>query len=404
MTAVPLPAGGAAGPAAPQGARHLAAPHLADVTMFWGPASGGVRRYIQAKRRWLLAQGQWRHSIVVPAAQARPARGVHGVASWPLPFAPGYRVARSRGASAAAIDALAPDVIEAGDPYNLAWAALDAGRARGVPVVAFVHSDLAALAARAGRGAERLALRYLRHLYARFDLVLAPGRALTQRLHALDLGVPVRQQPLGVDTGRFAPTARSALWRARHGIPAAARVLLYAGRFAPEKNLALLVEAADRLGPDHVLVAIGDGPAPPPPARRARLVVLPFERDERALAEAMASCDVFVHAGDIETFGLVALEAMACGTPVVCSARGGLAELVDGDVGATVQGGAAAFAEAIAAVCAADRAALGRAARARAVQHDWEAVLPQLVKHYAQLLAAPRRRQRLDRLTPALEP
>jgi alpha-1,6-mannosyltransferase len=362
--------------------------HLVDVTMFWGASSGGVRRYINAKRRWLLSRTQWRHSTVIPAAQPRPSKGVLGLPSWPLPFAPGYRVARSRRRSAARIESIAPDIIEAGDPYNLAWAALDAGRALNVPVVAFAHSDLAALAARLGPGAATVAERYMRHLYERFDLVLAPGRALTQRLQSLDLGVPVRQQPLGVDTQRFHPAARSLAWRTALGLGMTTRVLLYAGRFAPEKNLGLLVEALRLLGPGYALVAIGGGPTPPPvDAGAARLIVLPFEPDERKLAVAMASCDLFVHAGDIETFGLVALEAMACGTPVVCRAGGALAELVDGQVGATVAGGAAQFAEAVAAVCSLERAALAAMARARAEPYDWDVVLPQLLGHYEQLIA-----------------
>lgn len=363
--------------------------HLADVTMFWGASSGGVRRYINAKRRWLLSRTLWRHSAVIPAAQPRPAKGVHGLPSWPLPFAPGYRVARSRQRSAAHIASIAPDIIEAGDPYNLAWAALDAGRSLGVPVVAFAHSDLAALAARLGPAAASMAERYMRHLYQRFDLVLAPGGALTQRLQSLDVGVPVRQQPLGVDTQRFHPNARSAAWRTSLGLEKTTRVLLYAGRFAPEKNLDQLVDVLRLLGPGYALVAIGGGPTPPvAQARAGSLIVLPFEPDERRLAVAMGSCDVFVHAGDIETFGLVALEAMACGTPVVCRVSGGLAELVDSRVGATVDGGAAQFAEAVAAVCSLERAALGAAARARAEQYDWDVVMPQLLEHYQQLMAA----------------
>lgn len=362
--------------------------HLADVTMFWGPASGGVRRYIESKRRWLQSNTGWRHSTVVPGRASGGSAGVHGLPSWPLPFAPGYRIARSRRDSAAHLVALAPDVIEAGDPYNLAWAVLDAARELHVPAVAFAHSDLAALARRlSGAAGEALAQRYLRRLYARFDLVLAPGRALAQRLRALVPGVPVREQPLGVDTRCFAPERADPRWRAALNLPRGTRLLLYAGRFAPEKNLPLLTEALRLLGPAYALVALGDGPAPPAAAGSERLIVLPFAHDQREVARAMASCDAFVHAGDIETFGLVALEAMACATPVVACDAGGLSQLVDDEVGCLVPGGSAArFAEAIAAVCSRDRDRLAASARRRSLAYDWDRVLPQLMHQYTQLI------------------
>lgn len=380
-------------------ARRRAAPsrHLVDVTMFWGSTSGGVRRYIEAKGEWLRGNTRWQHTALVPAPRGVSVDAALGLPSLPLPFAPGYRVARSRRASSARLCELRPDLIEAGDPYNLAWAALDAARMLRVPAVAFAHSDLAALAARvAGAAAERLAQRYLRHLYSQFDLVLAPGRRLAERLRALELRAQVAEQPLGVDTRTFHPLRADRRWREALNLPAGTRLLAYAGRFAPEKNLPLLVQALRRLGPGYALVAIGAGPAPPRADRGERLIVLPFERDRAALARVLASCDVFVHAGDIETFGLVALEAMACGTPVVASGASGLGELVDETVGCRVDGAnATRFAEAIAAVCGRDRRRLALAARQRGFEYDWTRVLPTLLRRYVQLVdegacAAPR--------------
>src|SRR5206468_753936 len=194
-----------------------------------------------------------------------------------------------------------------------------------------------------------------------FDLVLAPSE--TMRLRLLDWGIDhVACQPLGVDTQLFHPARNSPMWRNRLGLPAATRLLVYAGRFAPEKRLDVLVDAVRRLGPPYTLLAIGAGPTPP---QGDRVIVQPYDADSMSLARALASADVFVHAGDQETFGLSVLEAMACGTPVIARRAEGLAELVDDTVGIAVDSDRAeSYAEAIEALFAADLDVRRRGARA----------------------------------------
>lgn len=356
-------------------------PHLADVTMFWSANSGGVRRYIQAKRQWLMRHTDWRHTIGAPVTDAERMVRMPGV---PLPFSQGYRVPVARAACAEILRRLRPDLIEAGDPYCLAWAALDAARSLHVASAAFCHSDLEELAVRTfGRWAARPVRAYVRKLYSRFDLVLAPSESMRQRL--LDSGVPaVERQPLGVDTQVFHPRRQDMIWRASLALPPRARLLVYAGRFAPEKRLDLLCQAVARLGSPYVLLALGAGPTPP---SGPRVIVRRFEHDSLRLAHVLASADAFVHAGDQETFGLSVLEAMSCGLPVIASARKGLGELVDEQVGIAVQRqDAQGYAEAIEACFARDRRALSAAARLRAEQYDWQHVMPQLMGRYRRLL------------------
>ncbi|MEO7010503.1 MAG: glycosyltransferase, partial [Caldimonas sp.] len=311
-----------------------------------------------------------------------------GLPSIPLPRSGGYRLPLRRRAIADRLVALAPDLIEAGDPYVVAWAAVDAARRRGVPAVAYCHSNLELMARLAvGRRfaavAGRAARAYARRVYSRFDLVLAPSASM--RTHLLDWGIDrVGCQPLGVDSAAFHPALASAAWRERMGYAPQSRVLVYAGRFAAEKHLDVLAAAVRRLGAPYALLVIGAGPRPP---SGERVRVLPFVAGIDALATAFASADAFVHAGDQETFGLSVLEAMACGTPVVARRAEGLAELVDDTVGIGVDSNRPEdYAEAIAALFESDVAAKRRAARARAEAHDWEQVLPALLTHYRHLL------------------
>ena len=106
------------------------------------------------------------------------------------------------------------------------------------------------------------------------------------------------------------------------------------------------------------------------------------------LARLLASCDVLVHPGDCETFGLIALEAMACGLPVVATG-GGVAELVDQHTGLVVRPDSAdSLADGIAAIYRQDLAALGANARRKASDlYDWNLIMPQLLNRYAGLLA-----------------
>ena len=365
--------------------------HLVDATLFYSPTSGGVKRYLSAKHAWLAAHTSWEHTIVVPGRDTHIERGsVCTLSGYPVPCTFNYRLPLNPRRWTRLLDALEPTLIEAGDVFHPAWAGWLVAQRRGIPLAGFYHSNLPQLggARLCGGFTEPVLRRYVRLLYERYDLVFAPSRLMCEYLQAL--GVPqVVHQPLGVDTEVFNPARRSGLLRERLGLPARSRVLVYAGRFAEEKNLPVLLQAFARLGTPYHLLLIGGARSARP---AANVTMLPYRRDSHELAQWIASADALVHAGTKETFGLVLLEAMACGRPVVVARAGAFPEFVDETVGALAEPlDAASMAEAIAALYERDLDAVGAVARARVLrQFTWHRVFHTQLAAYASLAGAHR--------------
>ena len=359
--------------------------HIVDTTMFFARESGGVKRYLLAKRAWLARNEDIRHTLLTPAAADHDdGTGIVSLASPPLPFSGGYHAPARMKRWGEKLHSLAPDLIEVGDPYQLAWTALKVGRMRNVPVIGFYHSDLIRLiGSRLGDWLAPGVGRYVANLYKRFDLVLAPSQTMVNSLRSL--GVErVALQPLGVNTRQFHPQRRDPELRLRLGLRPDSRLLVFAGRFAKEKNIPVLLEAMRRLGPRFHLLLVGGGGRIRLPNNVTRY---PYIGSEDALARLMASCDAFVHAGDKETFGLVILEAMACGIPVVGIAAGGVGELVDETVGMPVaRSDAQLLVQAISALFERDLRRLGQHCRERVeTGYGWDQVLQTLLNNYQRL-------------------
>ncbi|MFN3513656.1 MAG: glycosyltransferase [Phenylobacterium sp.] len=361
--------------------------HLIDTTMMYAPRSGGVKRYLTHKREWLARRRpDVEHTLVVPGATTGlEAPGVVTVAAARLPFGDGYRMPASTTKWETVLRMLEPDVIEAGDIFVPGHAALEAGASLGVPVVGFCHTDAAALAAlHFGEWAEAPAMKHWAGTFRRFDRVVAPSRHMANRL--AEAGVDkVTVQMLGVDVERFHPSrADPARLKRRLGVPADARLLVFAGRPAREKNIDSLVCAVERLGEPYWLLLVGAGKDA---HYSPRVIPMAYERDPIKLAELMASCDALVHANENEPFGLIVLESLASGVPVVGPCRGGVAELIDETVGQrATRCDPAGMAEAIEALFARDQAPIKTAARRRAEQrHTWDTTFEGLCRLYGEL-------------------
>lgn len=222
-----------------------------------------------------------------------------------------------------------------------------------------------------------------------------PGAAVRDRLHARGLE-QATVWGRGVDSGFFRPDRRSRAWRQAHRISEDAIVICHVGRLAREKNVGVLLEAWNimRLSTPRsiVFVVAGGGPLAPDVWQRA-----PFARhlgflDREQLATVYASCDLCVLPSLKETCGLVALEAMSSGVPVVAADSGGFRETIDhGQTGLLISGNdPKAFAAAMVwlAFDHRFRRSLGVEARRQAVLRDVAAEDGELVARYAEIAGA----------------
>nr|WP_295237809.1 glycosyltransferase [uncultured Brevundimonas sp.] len=362
-------------------------PRLVDTTMLYAPRSGGVKRYILSKKAWIEANRPGvSHSLIVPGARHKArADGIVQLRATKLPFGDGYRWPSSVKRWSAWVAAMKPSIIEAGDPYTPGQGALEAGQRVGCPVVGFCHSDPAGLAAlHFGEWAKKPVEKRWAKLFSQFDRVVSPSRFIARRLE--DAGVNnIVIRPLGVEIDTFRPDRRDRQWLLKQlGLGDDARLLCFAGRPAKEKNVDVLIEAVQKLGAPYHLILVGAGAGMP---EEDRVISMPYESDPKAVAKIIASCDAFVHANDKEPFGLIVLEAMACGRPVVGVNAGGVAETVDESVGQlAASADADDYAQAVEALFARDIEAIGRAAREKAVsQFAWNRVFEDLCMVYGEL-------------------
>jgi alpha-1,6-mannosyltransferase len=312
---------------------------ICDLTQFYSPVSGGVKRYLQEKVAYLNEHTRdGHHILIVPgSADGMTEEGrsrTYTIRSPLVSRTSRYRALLRLDAVERILTREMPDVIESGDPYQVAWKAIASGEALRIPVIGFYHSHFPEAYLRSagkffGRTATEFVMdfsrRYVRALYSRFARTLVPSPALGALLR--EWGVEnVENIDLGVNTSVFKPEPDdSQTTRREIGIPPCRVLLLYVGRLAVEKNTRVLFQAFELLNRQHPgrfhLLAVGDG------NQRGHLQDLqtatgavtwfPYCSDVLQLARYYRAADLFVHPGVQETFGLVALESQACGTPVV---------------------------------------------------------------------------------------
>jgi glycosyltransferase involved in cell wall biosynthesis len=331
---------------------------IAIVTDAWWPQVNGVVRTLTQTKAELEAMG---HAVLMVTPE--------GFRTLPCPTYPDIRLSVLPGRGVArAIDGFAPDAVHIATEGPLGWAARRHCLARGVGFTTAYHT------------------RFPEYVRQRTRIPLTPTYALLRRFHAPAARVMVPTETVrrdletrgfqrvvlwsrGVDTDLFRPGDRARLDDPRP-------IFLYVGRVAVEKD----VEAFLKLDLPGTKWVVGEGPqlaelrARYPAARYAG--ILP----QAELARFYDSADVFVFPSRTDTFGLVLLEAMACGLPVAALPVTGPVDVLAGCAGAALD-------HDLRAACLKALGLSRAAARAHALRFSWAACTRQFVGHLRPLAA-----------------
>ncbi|MER6351066.1 glycosyltransferase [Streptomyces sp. NPDC001634] len=367
---------------------------------FVAPASGGLRTALRELGKGFKEAGH-EPVLIVPGERHTDQETEQGrVITLPGPLLPGtggYRVLTDKRRVAALLEELDPDRLEVSDRTTLRWTGKWARRAR-VPAVMVSHETADGVLRTWGlsenlsrRAADALNIRTA-HTYARVVCTTEFAEREFVRIGARN----VVRAPLGVDLEQRHPALRDAALRDQYA-RGDETLLAMCSRLSVEKRPGTALDALEALlrrGRRVVLVVAGDGPLRGRLEQRARERGLPVTflghvGDRDLLGALQASADVCLAPGPAETFGLAALEAMACGTPVVASAFSALPE-VFGSAGATAVNTGDAFADAVELLMERSECERREAARARAECFGWKtAVDAFLTAHDAQAGGAP---------------
>lgn len=354
--------------------------HLAN---FYHSTSGGIKTYLDNKRKY-FAQVGLPFRLVIPGEidsveQLDSEAVFYRIGANPAPFNPLYRLIWNLHAVHQIVKLEKPDILEVNDKFTLAMLSYYYRKiARSIPIVGFHHERLDVnLSLYLG---DSFYVRPLHSLMmqgfcAAFDKIICASRYTAEeiepyapdKIEVINLGTNLDQ----FDAGYADPQIHN-----RYA-GSADILLLYVGRLAKEKNLGLLpqmMEYLEQWGMKARLVVAGVGidAAILTDSGRKDIDLIGFIKDRQKLAKLLASADALVFPSVNEPYGLVPLEALASGLPVVCPDRGGVLEYSDSEAVRSVEPTAENFAEAVIDIVNNGRDKLRGTARKHAEKFTWE--------------------------------
>lgn len=371
------------------------------------PRVNGVSTSIATFRRALANLGH-RVCLVAPdygsAADDDP--DIIRIRSRRLPFDPEDRLMQA-GAVLALEEQLLNrdfDVLHIQTPFLAHRAGLTLARRLGIPVVETYHTYFEEylyhyIPFLPGRLLRAAARHFTREQCNRLDSVIVPSHAMQDVLRGYGVRRPLDIIPTGLEPENYQSYSQHR-FRARHGIPPGRPVMVHVGRVAHEKNIAFLLDVLDAVCnriPDALLVIAGEGPARDTLRRQAAdkgragsVLFVDYLPRGPELWECYCGGDVFVFASATETQGLVLLEAMALGVPVVSTAHLGTRDILAAGRGALVADGTLAdFTAKVCAVLSSSTLRRQLSAEGRRYALEWSAdrMAPRLAACYAQRIA-----------------
>lgn len=306
--------------------------HIAN---FYGPKSGGIKTTLHNLGTGYITQGH-DFTYIVPGAGLHHEKTPHGVRitvpSLLIPFSGGYRIIKSNRQIKNMLLALSPDRIEVSDRFTLSsigrWA-----KSHKITSLVFSHETLRGLIKNyLPFPATRLVQWHNRRLSNSFDYVIATTKFASSEFVAIGTENLI-QVPLGVDLKTFSPSLRDLDLRSKL-LKGGEVLLLHCGRLSPEKKPERSIQALRELlkrGVNARLIYVGTGPLHKKLYESSRdipVTFLGYISDKKQLASIVASADISIAPGPIETFCLSALESLASGTPVVASDTSAVGEFL----------------------------------------------------------------------------